>query len=86
MTKVESNPQGPQSKRYYIEVCSVCPLLGDEGFVKGDDRKPCEEEAYRKCSQTLGEKTTPKITSSGLTEQPDGQFIRWRRKNLNPRD
>lgn len=79
MAKAE-NLQGPTLTREgNFEVCSLCPLLGDHGYILAKG-KPCEEEAYRNCNQLLGENTTPKRIESGIAHHLNGEITNWRKK------
>jgi len=87
LSKTERSYQGPRrTKQGTYEVCIACPLLGDAGFVKGGKRTRCREEAYSECSQTLGEKTTPRISHSGYAKLPSGETLKWTRKDSKLRD
>lgn len=85
MAKAERNQEGCiQTRDGNFKVCSLCPLLGDPGYIlaKGN---PCEEEAYRNCSQLLGETTTPKRTESGIAYLLNGDISNWKRKHFRNR-
>jgi hypothetical protein len=85
LSKTERSYQGRRETRHgTYDVCSSCPLLGDEGHVLGET-KPCGDEGVLICNRILGESTTPKILRRGRVRQPDGEVTRWWKKNRKPK-